>query len=84
MAQVRRQHTAPPAKKKRFRKRILRNPATGEFTTIRIGKKFEISLPVPEAAFLKISDNRIAHCIDLEIAVLSVHEEAKTKRLAPL
>jgi hypothetical protein len=58
MAQVRRQHTAPPAKKKRFRKRILRNPATGEFTIIRIGKKFEINLPVPEAAFLKISKRK--------------------------
>jgi hypothetical protein len=56
MAQVRRQHPAPPAKKKR--KRTVRNPATGQFTIIRVGKKFEINLPVPEAEFLKIGKRK--------------------------
>jgi hypothetical protein len=59
MAQAReQQHRSVPAKKKRFRKRVPRNPATGEFTIIRIGKKFETNLPVSEAAFLKIAKRK--------------------------
>lgn len=57
MAQVKRQ-PLQPGKKKRSRKRIGRNSATGEFTVVRFGTSLEINLPVPESTFLKIGKRK--------------------------
>jgi hypothetical protein len=47
MPQPRRQHPSLPVGKKRGRKRLVRNPATGEFAILRVGK-YEIKLPVSD------------------------------------
>jgi len=57
MSQVRRQQRLAPAGKRRFRKRIVRNPATGEIAIIRIGKH-EIKLPVSDVVMKMISKRK--------------------------
>lgn len=47
MPQPRRQHPSLSVGKKRGRKRLVRNPATGEFAILRVGK-YEIKLPVSD------------------------------------